>query len=195
MKKVGATSCLLGEIENQEDSQNRFRDDLVKCPHCEKLILKLSFLMHEMHCAKVTKKIEKPSVESKEVKITVASRIKANPITTAKTDDFDELLEIFQKSNDTCSYKGCKVLTRTLGQNCEFCPNRFCLKHSLAEVHGCGEEAKRQARAHIRKEGNLDIRKKQSYSAELKHKVVEKKLHEKIQRMQDARSSGNKKDK
>ena len=53
---------------------------------------------------------------------------------SAQTDDFDQLLDMFQESNNVCSFKGCKVLVKTLGQNCEFCRNRFCLKHSLAEV-------------------------------------------------------------
>ncbi len=123
------------------------------------------------------------------------SKVKKNPIETAQTDDFDELLDMFKKSNDECGFKGCKTLTKTLGQNCDFCRNRFCLKHSLAEVHGCGDEAKKQARAHIRKDGNLDVNKRgHSYSAEIKHKIAEKKLHEKIKGMQEARSGNKKKD-
>jgi len=66
----------------------------------------------------------------------------------------------------------------------------------LAEIHGCGEEAKKQARAHIRKTGNLDVNsgggKKQSYSQELKHKLTEKKLHEKIEAMKAARTGSSK---
>ncbi len=202
VKKI-AGGNLLGELEDQDDSQNKFRDDVVKCSHCEKFILKLSFLMHELHCAKINGSIQKKEIHTEKklkepattVKVSASSKIKSNPVITAKTDDFDELLDMFQKSNDTCCFKGCKVLTKTLGQNCDFCPNRFCLKHSLAEIHGCGEEAKKQARAHIRKEGNLDMGKKQSYSADLKHKIVQKKLHEKIASMQEARTGAKKKDK
>ena len=61
-------------------------------------------------------------------------------------------------------------------------------------MHGCGDEAKKQARAHIRKTGNLEVNEKQaSYSKELKHKHLEKKVHEAIQSMQTARSGINKK--
>ena len=129
---------LLGEIDTQDDSQTKFRDDVKMCPHCEKYILKLSFMMHEMHCQKVQGnnanakqiKSEKPAT----TKASKNTKVKKNPVEDAKTDDFDELLEMFQKSNDVCNFKGCKTLTKTLGQNCDFCPNRFCLKHSLAEV-------------------------------------------------------------
>lgn len=199
-KKSMQKGHLLGEINDQNDSQAIFRYDVSKCLHCDKMILKVSFQMHEMHCSRVNaakaQELNKPKDEPAKPKSAAAkSKVKKNPIETAKTDDFDELLEMFQKSNDICNFKGCKVLTKTLGQNCEYCPNRFCLKHSMAEVHGCGDAAKKQARDHIRKDGNLDVRKKQSYSAEVKHKVVEKKLHEKIKTMQEARTgSKSKKD-
>ena len=64
------------------------------------------------------------------------------------------------------------------------------------QIHGCGDEAKKQARAHIRKTGNLDVNsggKKQSYSQELKHKLTEKKLHDKIEAMKAARTGSSKK--
>lgn len=61
-------------------------------------------------------------------------------------------------------------------------------------MHGCGDEAKSQARAHIRKTGNLDVNvKKTSYSAEIKHKYTEKKFHEKLDAMKAARTGADKK--
>lgn len=142
--KPKASGHLLGEIEDQDDSQTKFRSDVSQCSHCQKHILKLSFMMHEMHCAKINRTEAKaPVVEQvkakgekkKPAKVSAApSKVKKNPIETAQTNDFDELLDMFKKSNDECSFKGCKTLTKTLGQNCDFCPNRFCLKHSLAEV-------------------------------------------------------------
>ncbi len=64
--KAKVSGHLLGEIEDQDDSQTKFRADVSECPHCQKYILKLSFMMHEMHCAKVNKGAEtKPtSVEA-----------------------------------------------------------------------------------------------------------------------------------
>jgi ATP-dependent RNA/DNA helicase IGHMBP2 len=153
---------LLGEFEDQEDSDLKYRNDCTKCIYCTKFILKVNYLMHELHCSKINKKqvnnISSSACASSTstnfnatTSKTKNDKIKKNPIENAKTDDFDELLDLFQKSNNVCNFKGCKVLVKTLGQNCEFCSNRFCLQHSLAEIHGCGDEAKKAARAHIRK--------------------------------------------
>jgi hypothetical protein len=61
------------------------------------------------------------------------------------------------------------------------------------KTHGCGEEAKKQARAHIRKTGNLQVNEKQStYSQQVKHKYLEKKVREKIQEMQASRTGADK---
>jgi hypothetical protein len=64
----------------------------------------------------------------------------------------------------------------------------------LKKAHGCGDEAKKQARAHIRKTGNLQVNEKQtSYTQQVKHRYLEKKVHEKIQEMQATRTGANKK--
>lgn len=163
-KEEPKESNLLGEFTDQNDSDLKYRNDCTQCVHCSKYILKINYLMHELHCSKMNRKkpvVEEPQASAAASASTLISekpnkkekndKIKKNPVESAKTDDFDELLEMFQKSNNTCSFKGCKVLVKTLGQNCEFCANRFCLQHSLAEMHGCGDEAKKAARAHIRK--------------------------------------------
>jgi hypothetical protein len=138
-------SSLLGEITDQNDPDLKYRNDCRQCPTCNKYILKTNYMMHELHCTKINNKnmiindknkldvasgIAEPST-SKETK---KEKIKINPIANAQTDDFDQLLGMFQESNNVCCFKGCKVLVKTLGQNCDFCRNRFCLKHSLAEV-------------------------------------------------------------
>lgn len=132
---------LLGEIQDQDNSDLVFRSDCKKCPHCEKFILTSNFTMHEMHCSKITAQkkqqqheessSKKPGKSSSDLK---KEKLKKNPIESSKTDDFDELIDMFRKSNDVCNYTGCKTLVKTLGQNCEFCSHRFCLQHSLAEV-------------------------------------------------------------
>jgi ATP-dependent RNA/DNA helicase IGHMBP2 len=97
---------------------------------------------------------------------------------------------MFQKSNDVCNFKACKVLVKTLGQNCEFCRNRFCLQHSLAEVHGCGDEAKKQARAQIKKAPKSEHQ--SSYAHQVKHKYLEKKFHEKMDELKSSRARNKK---
>ena len=68
---------------------------------------------------------------------------------------------------------------------------------SVIQIHGCGDEAKKQARAHIRKTGNLQVNEKQSsYTQQIRHQYVEKKVHEKIEQLKAARTgANNKKDK
>ncbi len=64
------------------------------------------------------------------------------------------------------------------------------------KIHGCGEEAKKQARAHIRRTGNLNVNEtgaSTSYSQDIKHKYAEKKLHEKIETMKAQRTGADKK--
>jgi ATP-dependent RNA/DNA helicase IGHMBP2 len=132
---------LLGEIADQNDSNLNFRSDCRQCKNCSKYILNVNFLMHELHCTKVSKESElklKNNVLNEKGACGIAAKldtkIKKNPIQTSNTDDFDELLNMFQDTNNVCNYKGCKTLVKTLGQNCEFCRHRFCLSHSLAEV-------------------------------------------------------------
>ncbi|CAF0704160.1 unnamed protein product [Brachionus calyciflorus] len=201
--KKETTCFLLGEINDQNDPDLKYRSDCRLCPWCKKFILNSNYTMHELHCSKVYSNLDlEPKLELKNEPKTKgsqstgakSSKIKKNPIENAKTDDFDELLTMFQKSNDVCNFQGCKVLVKTLGQNCEFCRNRFCLKHSLAEMHGCGDEARAQARAHIRKTGNLQVNEKQSsYSEQIKRQYNEKKFHEKLESMRAARTGADKK--
>uniref|UniRef100_A0A182PXR6 AN1-type domain-containing protein n=1 Tax=Anopheles epiroticus TaxID=199890 RepID=A0A182PXR6_9DIPT len=69
------------------------------------------------------------------------------PINTAAVDrNLDQVLEAVKKVDLTCDFKGCKQKTNLVGTDCSFCKDRFCFKHSLPEVHGCGEAVKRKER-------------------------------------------------
>ncbi len=46
----------------------------------------------------------------------------------------------------------CNVSTALLGATCKHCKERFCLAHAQAEVHGCGPDARKAARAGVRAE-------------------------------------------
>jgi ATP-dependent RNA/DNA helicase IGHMBP2 len=75
--------------------------------------------------------------------------------TDASDDNFDALVAAAVRADRTCSAPKCKNSTATLGQTCLFCRRIFCLTHHQAEVHGCGDEARRQARATAAREGKL----------------------------------------
>ena len=67
-------------------------------------------------------------------------------IKVKESNNDDDLLDLYIKNNDICSYSGCKKNIKLLGQTCKFCCKLFCLSHYQAELHGCGEEAKIAAR-------------------------------------------------
>jgi ATP-dependent RNA/DNA helicase IGHMBP2 len=73
----------------------------------------------------------------------------------ASDENFDALLAAAVRADKTCSAPKCKNSTATLGQTCLYCRRIFCLSHHQAEVHGCGDEARRQARATAAREGRL----------------------------------------
>ncbi|ELR18126.1 putative DNA helicase [Acanthamoeba castellanii str. Neff] len=56
----------------------------------------------------------------------------------------EELLKKFDTTK--CGFKGCKESTTVLGRLCPHCRLKFCFSHSMAEIHGCGDEAKKKAR-------------------------------------------------
>ena len=119
-EKQASNLNLLGEYADQEDSDLKYRNDCTLCSHCGKYILKVNYLMHELHCSKLNNQKKQldntvPSTSSTTVgatsiKTAKNDKIKKNPIENAKTDDFDELLEMFQKSNNVCNFKGNKQL-------------------------------------------------------------------------------------
>jgi len=57
------------------------------------------------------------------------------------------------RNDKRCHAANCKASTAVLGQTCPYCRLVFCLTHHIAEAHGCGDEARRQARAMIAREG------------------------------------------
>ncbi|XP_049286038.1 DNA-binding protein SMUBP-2 [Anopheles funestus] len=69
------------------------------------------------------------------------------PINTEVVEkNLDKVLEAVKIVDLTCDFKGCKQKTNLVGTDCSFCKDRFCFKHSLPEIHGCGEAVKRKER-------------------------------------------------
>merc|ERR1719481_388421 len=83
----------------------------------------------------------------------------------------------------------CKKLVATLGVTCKFCGLRFCLNHSMPEIHGCGEEARKAARQQISREGRL-VPGSGTYQKKVdkdKRAQLEKKLEKKLGEKNDQR--------
>ncbi|XP_012613015.2 DNA-binding protein SMUBP-2 isoform X3 [Microcebus murinus] len=70
-------------------------------------------------------------------------------------EDFDALVSAAVRADNTCGLPACTASVATLGQLCQLCGRRYCFRHHLPEVHGCGERARAHARQRISREGVL----------------------------------------
>lgn len=107
-------------------------------------------------------------------------------IPTAVVDNnLDSVLKTVTQMDNTCDFLRCRVKTSLIGQDCRLCKQRFCMKHQLPEVHGCGGAIKRTERAEFtRPRQSLPI------SAALRrneHKDAHTRLEQKLKEMSLAR--------
>lgn len=109
-----------------------------------------------------------------------------NPKSKLKSDevdceDLDALLAEVALIDSACAYTKCRKSVKLISVNCTFCCKRFCIEHSLPEVHGCGEDARRNARANSRSKpsgGGIPVDKSSSDRTKLR-----KKLHDKLEKV------------
>ena len=66
--------------------------------------------------------------------------------------ELDALLAEVTLADNTCNFPQCSKHINLIGFQCKFCKTRYCMEHSLAEVHGCGDAAKLQARKDLERE-------------------------------------------
>eukprot|EP00092_Neocalanus_flemingeri_P015084 GFUD01016295.1.p1 GENE.GFUD01016295.1~~GFUD01016295.1.p1 ORF type:complete len:986 (-),score=401.27 GFUD01016295.1:749-3706(-) len=156
-KKEAADSDVAEESPDQEATEGIPEPTgslQVVCSTCDRSVPRQNIELHKARCDQVkVNKEEMAGSKGKENK--KSKKKKASKPRDSNEDDFDELCEGFQKLDKVCNYPKCKTLVATLGVNCTFCFVRFCLTHSMAEVHGCGQEARRVARQQITREGKL----------------------------------------
>jgi len=126
-------------------------------------------------------------------------------------NDIDGLLAKLEldKGLDSCGMRGCKVKNiEMMGRICPHCKLRYCHAHGMAELHGCGADAKVAARAawekRSREDKNKDQKRQQGrllqpgstehYQQALKYQLS-KKLEEKTKERErkQPESSGGKK--
>ncbi|XP_076027106.1 DNA-binding protein SMUBP-2 [Genypterus blacodes] len=109
-------------------------------------------------------------------------------------DDFDTLIDAVMKADTVCAFIKCKASVRTLGQLCLFCKRQYCLSHHIPEVHGCGDEAKSQARMRISREGVLYAGSgtKDKSMDPNKKAYLQRKLDSKLKNMASQRKTKNK---
>ncbi|XP_065191168.1 DNA-binding protein SMUBP-2-like [Sycon ciliatum] len=139
-----------------------------KCAKCMAAVPSANLALHELRCPGVaaksaTKSAAKPVSQAAAATATAATataaastkkkkqKAKAAPAGAAskmvlESDNFDEMLEEVKKIDTTCSFQPCKKKLNLVSGRCSFCTRSFCFSHVQAEVHGCGDAARREAR-------------------------------------------------
>lgn len=101
---------------------------------------------------------EKPSQTRKARQKPRKTPKKAASVQGEESEDIDAILEEHMKENKKCGFAGCKDSTELMGRMCAFCRSRFCLKHAMPEIHGCGDAASLEAKKNFRSQGRNNIR-------------------------------------
>ena len=135
------------------------RDNLTfTCDNCGRQIPMANETLHTVRCRKEvvpptgrTTHTEKPPKKQPKT----AKKQKKKVPEQESEEDFDAIIAAAMKDNVSCGFTACKTSTAIMGQNCPFCARRFCLRHHIPEVHGCGDAAKARARALISRDGVL----------------------------------------
>lgn len=139
------------------------------CSYCCTTVPEANILLHQARCARASViAIDKSSEdngglsehapaarEQDDYPKKHARRLKKSHLRSRDNppdDDLDSLLAEMKRVDSTCSYPSCKKDIKLIGVKCRYCSARFCLAHIIAEVHGCGEAAKKQARQQLTQE-------------------------------------------
>ena len=104
---------------------------------------------------------------------------------TQDANDLDAMLAEVSLADSTCSSPKCKKPVNLLSMRCQFCKLKFCMAHSIPEVHGCAEAAKRHARSQMSKESRGASRPKPISSS--KRGQLQRKLDKKIESLSSER--------
>ena len=126
------------------------------CPICETAVPRENLELHRVRCERLSHAnaglgTSKQSSQAK--KLPSRPKVKAVKKNPAKeADDLDSLLAEMSLSDSTCKYADCRKSVSLVGTKCSFCSGRFCMSHSVPEVHGCAAAAKRHATQQLSKE-------------------------------------------
>lgn len=113
------------------------------------------------------------------------------PSAASKSEsDIDELIAEMTEADSTCKFSRCSKSVNLLGVQCLFCKQRYCIEHSLAEVHGCGEAA----RLHSHRDSH-EVRRgmKSASMSAAKRTQLQMKLKKRLEEKTTARQSKTKK--
>ncbi|XP_012253072.2 DNA-binding protein SMUBP-2-like [Athalia rosae] len=97
-------------------------------------------------------------------------------------DDFDKMIAAVTAKNRICAMSGCKRSTELIQFDCEFCKSRYCLKHGMQEIHGCGEAVRKKERKEFthRKPEVCEKKDKEKFARKLKQLEEARKPKKKV---------------
>ena len=181
------------------------------CPTCGKSIPQRNMELHHLQCEKlqavkhmsstsstdindgseesrhrVTGVLAKASKSQKKAKKVRASRNSSNSDTT---DDLDSMLAQLSISDSICNHSSCNKSVNVLGTRCRFCKLRFCMAHSIAEVHGCADAAKMFAREQVKQELKAGYSVKSKNVDPRRRAQLQQKLDKRIEELSRERQS------
>ncbi|KAK8384380.1 hypothetical protein O3P69_009288 [Scylla paramamosain] len=121
-------------------------EEMKRCAVCGRDVPQQNYSLHSVQCERRSREMQSATAAGKSNKENGEEE---------EEEDFDSLINKFVKENNTCSQPHCKIPTSVIYQLCPFCRHTFCLSHHMAEIHGCGDLARQQARTVISREGVL----------------------------------------
>ena len=175
--------------------QDEVRDEPSMCRTCDKSVPKHNMELHALRCSKIEDceggaREQMHRVRRKNLKKKAQAKIDKKEKKNKEEEDVDEVIAQFSKVDSICRFEKCKTSVLTLGQRCEFCTRMYCIRHSLAEVHGCGKAAKLNAKRTFQSNaGKVKIKPLN----EMQKKCAKMKLDKKINEMEKKRNGSGEK--
>ena len=154
----------------------------MNCPTCGKSVPESNLHLHSLHCSRQTTQMTREPSAHK-VKATAAK--KKHPSVKSRggqSDDLDAMLAEMSLMDSLCGFQGCRKNVNLLGLQCQFCHKRFCMEHTIPEVHGCADAAKKHARQVVKP-------RQASHSNVAKRAQLQKKLDSKLEQFSSGRRS------
>ena len=151
----------------------------MNCPTCGKSVPESNLYLHSLRCSRQTTEM---TTEPLAPKVKTSAAKKKCPSVKSKSDDLDAMLAEITLMDSLCDFQGCRKNVNLLGLQCQFCYRRFCMEHTIPEVHGCADAAKRQARQVIKP-------RQASSSNDAKRARLQKKLDSKLEQFSSGRRS------
>lgn len=101
--------------------------------------------------------------------------------------NLDQVLKSVKQLDNTCDFLRCRTKTSLIGQDCSLCEQRFCMKHQLPEVHGCGGAVKKSERTEFIKQKPRPTLPISAALRRNEHKDAHSRLEQKLKEMSLAR--------